>query len=97
MRRSKASRGSVFAGAALVALLCTPGAALGGGSECAVDADCVPAGCCHATKCVPTGEAPKCADVACTMDCRPGTLDCGGRCVCSEGTCEAKLGDDPAQ
>lgn len=38
---------------------------------------CVPASCCHATACVPIEDRPVCEDVACTEDCRSGTLDCG--------------------
>ncbi len=65
--------------------------------ECRADADCVPAGCCHSTSCVPLAEAPNCEEVACTAECRPGTLDCGGRCVCTaDGQCTAKLKDEPS-
>ena len=38
---------------------------------------CVPATCCHATECVSASEAPLCADILCTQECVPGTLDCG--------------------
>ncbi len=58
---------------------------------CRTDADCVKATCCHPTACVPRAEAPKCDGIACTMDCRPGTLDCGGACVCTDGRCDARL------
>ena len=61
------------------------------GGACAVDADCVPASCCHATACVPAAEKPDCADVACTMNCQPDTMDCGGRCACEAGSCKAIL------
>jgi len=27
------------------------------------------------------------------MECRPQTLDCGGRCLCHDGRCAAKLND----
>jgi|GEM_PF-3120800 len=59
---------------------------------CAVDADCVPASCCHASTCAPVGEKPDCAAVSCTMDCQPNTMDCGGRCACEAGSCKAILG-----
>lgn len=59
----------------------------GNGAECKTDADCVPAQCCHPTACVPASEAPSCDDVMCTMECKPGTLDCGGSCGCVEGQC----------
>jgi hypothetical protein len=60
---------------------------------CHVDADCVPASCCHATECTTASAAPRCDGVACTMDCRPATLDCGGRCVCTDGRCAARPND----
>jgi hypothetical protein len=63
----------------------------GGASDCAVDADCVPASCCHPTSCVPVAQKPDCADVACTMECQAGTMDCGGRCACEAGSCKAIL------
>jgi len=92
MRESKPSRSTIVLGAALAVLLYASGTALAGGPECKVDADCVPLDCCHSTKCTPRGEAPDCTDVACTAECRPGTLDCGGRCICtSDGQCFAKL------
>ena len=59
---------------------------------CAVDADCVPASCCHPDSCVPAAQQPGCTDEMCTMECRPGTLDCGGRCACEQGSCKAILG-----
>lgn len=59
-----------------------------GDVECAVDADCVPAACCHAVECVSAGDAPDCSNTMCTMDCAPGTMDCGGgMCVCDNGEC----------
>lgn len=61
------------------------------GAECSSDSDCVPATCCHATECVPKDQAPDCDDVMCTMECRPGTLDCGGSCACVEGECTAQV------
>jgi len=56
--------------------------------NCVNDADCVPAQCCHPTSCVPKQQAPNCSNVACTMECREGTLDCGsGSCACVNGRC----------
>ena len=57
--------------------------------ECKTDADCVPAQCCHATKCVPKSAAPDCEGVFCSQECRPGSIDCGGRCICVKGRCKA--------
>lgn len=54
---------------------------------CSTDADCVPDACCHATGCVHKSQAPLCDAVMCTMNCEPGTLDCGGSCVCQDGEC----------
>lgn len=62
-----------------------------GEDACETDADCVPAGCCHPTACVGRASAPSCEEVMCTMDCQMGTLDCGGRCLCHEGRCAARL------
>lgn len=60
--------------------------------SCADDAECVPAACCHAAQCVPLAEKPDCAGVACTLECQPGTLDCGQlRCGCVAGKCVMKL------
>jgi hypothetical protein len=61
-------------------------------SECVSDEDCVPEDCCHANFCVPIELAPDCEDVVCSMECVPGTLDCGqGACRCIGGLCEAVL------
>jgi hypothetical protein len=64
---------------------------IGAPPQCATNDDCVRATCCHANACVPRGQAPHCSDVMCTMDCRPNTLDCGGRCACEGGLCVAHL------
>lgn len=66
-----------------------------GEDPCETDADCVPAGCCHAAACVAQANAPSCADVMCTTDCQFGTLDCGGACLCHEGRCAARLSVAP--
>ncbi|MBI4146871.1 hypothetical protein HY489_06060 [Candidatus Woesearchaeota archaeon] len=55
--------------------------------ECDSAQDCVKNSCCHATACVPKFASPSCEGVACTMDCKPGTLDCGGSCGCIDGRC----------
>ncbi|MDQ3031296.1 MAG: hypothetical protein M3Y87_02690 [Myxococcota bacterium] len=58
---------------------------------CESDADCVPAGCCHPTTCTAAAQAPSCGGTFCTLECRAGTLDCGGRCLCLEGRCAAYI------
>lgn len=81
----------------LLLAACAPdGRPAAAGAECAVDADCVPAACCHATACVAKAAAPDCRAVMCTMECRPGTLDCGGACLCRAGRCAARLASAPA-
>jgi hypothetical protein len=59
-------------------------------TECDEDSDCVKAQCCHAVDCVIKEKAPICRANLCTMDCAPGTLDCGGGCACIAGRCEGK-------
>jgi len=66
-----------------------------GEDACTTDADCVPAGCCHAAACVAEANRPDCTDVMCTADCQFGTLDCGGACLCHEGRCAARLSRPP--
>ena len=61
--------------------------------ECTTDADCVPATCCHPTTCVAKSAAPDCSATMCTKECRAGTLDCGGSCLCNAGRCDARLGE----
>ncbi len=57
---------------------------------CDLDSDCAPASCCHATSCINT--PPDCSGVMCTMECKPGTLDCGqGKCSCQNNQCVAKI------
>ena len=61
-------------------------------AECASDKDCVPAQCCHSSICTASANAPACGDIACSLECTPGTLDCGqGRCLCREGKCTASI------
>jgi hypothetical protein len=62
--------------------------------SCIADPDCVPAQCCHATSCVNKANAPKCEGVACTLDCRGGTMDCSGGCGCMNHKCSARLTGD---
>lgn len=69
-------------------LLLTSCTSLDAEKQCSVDADCVAASCCHPADAVNTMYAPDCQDVACTMQCEPGTLDCGqGRITCLENRC----------
>lgn len=72
-----------------------PGELVVGDDACETDADCVPADCCHPAACVHSQNAPACGDAMCTSDCRYGTLDCGGRCLCHEGRCAARLSVQP--
>ncbi|AKF07189.1 hypothetical protein [Sandaracinus amylolyticus] len=58
---------------------------------CESDADCAPVACCHASACGAASDAPSCQGEACTLECREGTLDCGGRCLCLEGRCAAYI------
>lgn len=60
-------------------------------APCETDADCVPANCCHASACTNRAQAPNCQQVMCTAECRGGTIDCGGGCLCVEGRCAARL------
>lgn len=58
---------------------------------CNIDDDCVPATCCHPDACVNKNYQPDCGGIACTMECRPNTMDCGqGRCVCIDNTCQVE-------
>jgi hypothetical protein len=72
-----------------------PGGLVVGDDSCTSDSDCVPAKCCHASACVAKANAPDCKGVMCTQECQYGTLDCGGRCLCHEGRCAAKLSEAP--
>jgi hypothetical protein len=68
-----------------------PAAESKAGGVCKTDSDCVPASCCHPTECVAKSTAPTCEGTMCTKECRAGTLDCGGSCLCQNGTCAAQL------
>jgi hypothetical protein len=60
--------------------------------KCSVDADCVQASCCHASDAVSKEFAPDCKGILCSMECVPGTIDCGqGEVQCVKGSCEAVL------
>ena len=62
------------------------------GAECSTDTDCRPNTCCHSALCVAATSAPACGATQCSSDCQPFTLDCGGKCFCSEtGKCSAIL------
>jgi hypothetical protein len=60
--------------------------------ECKNDSDCVPEQCCHPTSCIPKEQKEVC-NLACTMNCQPQTMDCGGFCACENGKCVAQLND----
>lgn len=61
------------------------------GECCARDSDCVKDSCCHAKTCTSKQNAPVCEGVICTMNCEPGTLDCGGSCICENNQCKAQI------
>ena len=63
---------------------------------CQSDADCVKDSCCHATGCVAVADAPDCSAAVCTLECRAGTMDCYGGCVCQDGRCAARRWAPPA-
>jgi hypothetical protein len=55
---------------------------------CQTDSDCVPSTCCHATDAVNKDYAPDCSGKLCTLECVPGSIDCGqGNIVCVESSC----------
>ncbi|AUX28988.1 MULTISPECIES: hypothetical protein [Sorangium] len=69
-----------------------------GSDPCQSDADCVPVCGCHPAACVAKATAPACEEGRiCTQECRPGTMDCGGGCLCHEGRCAARLVNAPAR
>lgn len=61
-------------------------------NECTTDSDCAPEQCCHPTTCIPTEQKGVC-NLACTNNCQPETMDCGGFCACEAGKCTAHLND----
>lgn len=64
---------------------------IAGTVPCESDADCVPNACCHPDQCVAKADAKDCSATMCTMDCKAGTMTCGGGCLCQDGVCAAKL------
>lgn len=58
---------------------------------CSSDADCLATTCCHPDACGAPSDAPNCSATLCTDDCRAGTMDCFGGCLCQEGRCAAKI------
>ncbi|MBI4979955.1 hypothetical protein HZC30_00180 [Candidatus Woesearchaeota archaeon] len=73
-------------------IACTQTKTIPENKSCAVDTDCVPAGCCHVNDSVNLKYAPKCEGMLCTMECVPNTLDCGqGEIKCVEGECKAMI------
>jgi hypothetical protein len=63
---------------------------------CQSDAECVKDSCCHATSCVAVADAPDCSAAVCTLECRAGTMDCNGGCVCQDGRCAARRWTAPS-
>ncbi|MBS3116051.1 hypothetical protein J4421_00480 [Candidatus Woesearchaeota archaeon] len=60
--------------------------------QCTVNEDCIPSQCCHATETVNKKNAPDCRNVLCTLQCEPGTLDCGqGEVKCVDNICTAVI------
>lgn len=60
--------------------------------QCTADNQCAPAGCCHAADAVNEKYAPSCNGILCTMECRPGTIDCGqGSLKCINNECTVIL------
>lgn len=69
-----------------------PGELVMSQDACKSDADCVPASCCHPSACMSASKAKPC-NMMCTQSCEPGTLDCGGSCLCHDGRCAARPGN----
>lgn len=75
---------------ALFVVACTPQVAIE--KQCNVDSDCVPASCCHPNESISKNYAPACADILCSMECEPNTLDCGqGEVKCVSGECKVVI------
>lgn len=64
-----------------------------GKGACNVDADCVPAECCHPKTCAAAGMAPRCEGIGCAQNVVPGTIGHGARCACIRGRCGAMVRD----
>lgn len=82
-------------GALLVVLFVACGSSgfkvVGGIDACTTDADCVPASCCHAAECISASKPKSACFVDCSTSCNPGTIDCGGGCLCQDGLCAARV------
>jgi len=62
---------------------------------CTVDADCVPAQCCHPTGCINASYREGVCTQLCTAVCE-GPIDCGaGHCGCVDGVCSVIPGTIP--
>src|SRR3989338_9600567 len=58
--------------------------------SCQIDAECVPAACCHPGAWVNINNKPNCEGIFCSMECAPETMDCGqGSCRCMNNKCTA--------
>ncbi|PIZ52059.1 hypothetical protein COY27_01750 [Candidatus Woesearchaeota archaeon CG_4_10_14_0_2_um_filter_33_13] len=56
---------------------------------CTKDVDCVPNQCCHADGALNKEFGPNCLGQLCTMECVPGTIDCGqGEIKCLNEQCQ---------
>ena len=76
----------------LLITACSSSTSISEEKACTSDLDCIPAECCHPTTAVNKEYAPDCSKELCTLNCRPGTLDCGqGDIRCVEGACTAIL------
>lgn len=64
-----------------------------GKGTCNVDADCVPADCCHPKTCVAVATAPRCEAIGCAQNVVQGTIGHGARCACLRGRCGAMVRD----
>ena len=70
----------------------TPGSVILNSVYCNEDSDCVPSECCHPKSCVNVGFKPDCSGIFCSMECAPGTMDCGqGSCGCVKNKCTAAI------
>ena len=59
--------------------------------HCENNNDCVPAQCCHPISCIYKSQSPRCENIACTEECKLGTMDCGqGSCVCIDNQCQVR-------
>lgn len=73
---------SLLLSISLFLISCTPAV-----EQCSVDADCVPAQCCHPTGAINKTNAPDCSGTLCTAVCE-GPLDCGaGDIKCVSNRC----------